>query len=138
MARRHRCRANRVRNLRTGGRCVRSHQRPFAPPSRREDWARRPMTQGAQPVLDLAGMTPADLAALRSAVQSLEHPGLAARFTNMVGKPIELIGYALPASASQAITAATSKALEMALDVALRSMHHTPRAGSQLFHKALD
>ena len=43
-------------------------------------------------------MTPEDLAALRIAVQSLEHPGLAARLTNMVGRPIELIGDALPAS----------------------------------------
>jgi hypothetical protein len=82
-------------------------------------------------------MTESDLAALRSAVAALEHPGLAARLTNMVGKPIELIGYALPASASQAITAATSKALEMALDVALRSIHQAPRAGSQRLHKAL-
>src|SRR5262249_5677866 len=48
-----------------------------------------------------------------------------------------LIGYALPASASQVITAATSKALEMALEVALRSMHQAPRTGSQLLHKAL-
>jgi len=82
-------------------------------------------------------MTESDLAALRSAAAALEHPGLAARLTNMVGKPIELIGYALPASASQAITAATSKALEMALEVALRSMHQAPRAGSQRLHKAL-
>jgi hypothetical protein len=42
-------------------------------------------------------MTPEDLAALRRAVRSLEHPGLAASLTNMVGKPIELIGNALPA-----------------------------------------
>jgi hypothetical protein len=82
-------------------------------------------------------MTEGDLAALRSAAAALEHPGLAARLTNMVGKPIELIGYALPASASQAITAATSKALEMALEVALRSMQQAPRAGSQRLHKAL-
>ena len=88
-------------------------------------------------MLDSAGMTESDLAALRSAAAALEHPGLAARLTNMVGKPIELIGYALPASASQAITAATTKALEMALEVALRTMHHAARTGSQLFRKAL-
>src|SRR5215471_9774693 len=82
-------------------------------------------------------MSEDDLAALRRAVALLEHPSLAARLTNIVGKPIELIGYALPASASQVITAATSKALEMALDVALRSMHQAPRAGSQLLHKLL-
>ena len=51
-------------------------------------------------MLDVAGMSEGDLAALRRAVALLEHPGLAARLTNMVGKPIELIGYALPASAS--------------------------------------
>ena len=47
------------------------------------------METEALPVgLDLTGMTPEDLAALRRAVRSLEHPGLAARLTNMVGKPI--------------------------------------------------
>jgi hypothetical protein len=82
-------------------------------------------------------MTPDDLAALRRAVQLLEHPGLAARLTNLVGKPIELIGHALPAPASQAIAAATSKGLEVALKVALRTMAPAPRAGSRLMHKAL-
>ena len=82
-------------------------------------------------------MTPEDLAALRRAVQSLEHPGLAARLTNMVGKPIELIGDVLPDSASHAIATATSKGLEVALKVALRTMQRTPHAGSQLLHKAL-
>ena len=82
-------------------------------------------------------MTPEDLAALRIAVQSLEHPGLAARLTNMVGKPIELIGEALPASATHVITTATSKGLEAALKVALRTMQGTPHAGSRRLHKAL-
>ena len=53
--------------------------------------------------LDLTGMAPEDLAALRGAVRSLEHPGLAARLTNMVGKPVELIGNVLPASATQGV-----------------------------------
>ena len=44
-----------------------------------------------------------DREALRSAVKSLEHPSLAGRLTNLVGKPVELIGYALPAFASEAI-----------------------------------
>jgi hypothetical protein len=82
-------------------------------------------------------LTQDDLAALRRAVQSLEHPGLAARIANMVGRPIEFIGHALPASASQAIASATSKGLEIALKVALRTMQRTPHAGSQLLHKAL-
>jgi hypothetical protein len=78
-----------------------------------------------------------DREALRSAVESLEHPSLAARLTNIVGKPVELIGYALPAFASKAIASATSKGLEAALKVALRTLPRTPRAGSQFFHRAL-
>ena len=78
-----------------------------------------------------------DLAALQTAVQSLEHPGLAARLTNMVGKPIEFIGDVLPASASNVIAIATSKSLEMALKVALRTMQGPPHAGSRRLHKAL-
>jgi hypothetical protein len=35
--------------------------------------------------------------ALRNVVQLLEHPSLAARLTNMVGKPVELVARALPA-----------------------------------------
>jgi hypothetical protein len=38
-----------------------------------------------------------DADALRKAVQLLERPSLAARLTNMVGKPVELLGRALPA-----------------------------------------
>ena len=88
--------------------------------------------------LALAGMTPDDLGqALRRAVQSLEHPSLAARLTNMVGKPIELIGHALPAAASDAIATATSKALDLALNVALGTIQRAPRPRSQLFHRAL-
>src|SRR5471030_592334 len=82
-------------------------------------------------------MIPEDLAALQRAVQSLEHPDLAACLTNMVGKPIELIGHVLPSSASHAIATATSKGLEVALKVALRTMQRTPHAGSHLLHKAL-
>ena len=95
------------------------------------------LTAGTDLGLALVEMTPEDLTALRRAVQSLEHPGLAARLTNMVGKPIGLIGHALPASASRAITTATSKGLELALKVALRTMQRNPQAETQLLHKAL-
>ena len=82
-------------------------------------------------------MTPEDLTALQRAVQLLEHPGLAARLTYIAGKPIEIIGSALPASASRVIATATAKALEAALQVALRTMRRTPHTGSHLLHKAL-
>jgi hypothetical protein len=41
-----------------------------------------------------------DTDALRKAVKLLEHPSLAARLTNMVGKPVGLMGRALPATLS--------------------------------------
>jgi hypothetical protein len=82
-------------------------------------------------------MTPEDLAALRTAVRLLEHPGFAARITNLAGKPIDLISTVLPAAASRAIATATAKGLEAALKVALQTMQRTPHAASQLLHKAL-
>jgi hypothetical protein len=93
----------------------------------------------SQPVLEIGprGMTPEDRAALQGAVELLEHPGFAARLTNLVGKPLELIGSALPVSASNVITTATSKALEAALKVALRTMQQGPQAESRLLHKVL-
>ena len=78
-----------------------------------------------------------DREALRRAVKSLEYPSLAARLTNLVGKPVELIGYALPSFASKAIASATSKGLEAALKVALRTLPPSPRTGSQFLHRAL-
>jgi len=83
------------------------------------------------------GMTADDLAALQRAVELLEHPSLAARLANMAGKPIELIGRVLPAPAAQAIATATTKALEAAVKVALRTIRHDPLAGSRRLHKAL-
>src|ERR1700753_456861 len=78
-----------------------------------------------------------DLEALRRAVKSLEHPGLAARLTNIVGKPVELIGLALPPFASKAIATATSKGLEAALKVALRTLPSSAWPYSQALHRAL-
>jgi hypothetical protein len=82
-------------------------------------------------------MTDEDLKTLRAAVQLLENPSLAARLASILGKPIELIGLALPASAAKVVTAATAKALEAALQVALRTMQNKPEAGSHLLHKIL-
>jgi hypothetical protein len=58
-----------------------------------------------------------ELNALREAVAALEHPSLAARLSEIAGKPIELLGRALPQSVSNAIAAATTKALNAALAV---------------------
>jgi len=68
-------------------------------------------------------MAEEDLGALREAAATLEHPGLAARLGNIAGKPIELVGRALPEAASKT--------------VALRTMEKEPKAASRLLHKAL-
>jgi hypothetical protein len=86
---------------------------------------------------ETSDMTMADREALTNAVKSLEHPSLAARLTNLIGKPVELIGYALPSFASKAIASATSVGLEAALKVALRTLPRSPRTGSELLHRAL-
>jgi hypothetical protein len=86
---------------------------------------------------EMSDMTLADRDALTKAVKSLEHPSHAARLTSLIGKPIELIGYALPSFASKAIASATSKGLEAALKVALRTLPRSPRTGSELLHRAL-
>jgi hypothetical protein len=86
--------------------------------------------------LDKIKMTDEDLKLLSAAVQVLEHPGLVARLGSMVGKPIDLIRQALPAGATQAIAAATTKALDAALAVALRSIRNKP-GGSRLLHKVM-
>jgi hypothetical protein len=82
-------------------------------------------------------MTQGDAAALQRAVEALEHPGIVARLTNMMGRPIELLGTALPPSASQAVAAATTKGLDAALKVALRTLREKPHERSPRLHKVL-
>jgi hypothetical protein len=82
-------------------------------------------------------LSESDLEGLRVAVDLLEHTSLAARLTNILGKPIALIGHALPESAAQAIAAATTKGLNAALKVALATIDNRPEAASRALHKAL-
>jgi hypothetical protein len=82
-------------------------------------------------------MTNEELAALRNAVEALEHPSFAARLSNLAGKPVELMRRALPAGASQAIAKATTRGLNAALAAALRSMRNDYRPDSPRLHKAL-
>jgi hypothetical protein len=82
-------------------------------------------------------MNDVDLETIRTAVGLLENASLAARLTSILGKPIELLSAALPESASKVIAAATTKGLDAALKVALRTMENRPEAASRLLHKAL-
>jgi hypothetical protein len=101
------------------------------------DWEIANHAGGNIALQEISDMTLADREALTVAVNSLQHPSLAARLTNLVGKPVELIGYALPSFVSKAITSATTKGLEAALKVALRTLPRSPRTGSEMFHRAL-
>jgi hypothetical protein len=78
-----------------------------------------------------------DLAALRAAVRWLEQPGLAARFTALAGRPVELVAGRLPGGAAATIARATSIALDRALGVALYSLRRRRLAGGRALHSAL-
>jgi hypothetical protein len=78
-----------------------------------------------------------DRDALHWAVETLEHPGLAARLGNLLGKPIELFRQALPAGASEVIAGAATKGLNAAMTVALRTMRGQATSGSPLLHRSL-
>ena len=78
-----------------------------------------------------------DVEALGLAVETLEHPRLAARFAEIAGKPIELLNRALPETASKAIAVATTQALNTALRVAFRTMENEPKPASSYLHKVL-
>jgi hypothetical protein len=82
-------------------------------------------------------MSAEDRDALRAAARWLEQPGFAARLAAMLGRPLELIGQALPASAAQAISAAATKGLELALDVALRTLPHESHPEQRRMHRLL-
>jgi hypothetical protein len=58
-----------------------------------------------------ADLSDADRAALRRAVETLEKPGLAARLSAMAGAPLDMIGRALPAPVTDAVSQATEVAL---------------------------
>lgn len=82
-------------------------------------------------------MQPADRQALREAKALLEHPGFAARVTNLVGRPFEKGLEFLPGDFQKVVHGATQKALGHALDVAVSSLDPGPgRRPANLFHKA--
>ena len=77
-----------------------------------------------------------DLNDLRLAKQILENPSLAAKITNVIGSPIEKGFKLLPKKWSAAISDATKKALETALDLALFTLDKDGRGQTQnIWHK---
>lgn len=63
-----------------------------------------------------------DRQALLRAKQTLEHPGLASRATDLLGYPIERSLESLPESVQRAIATATQAALRVALQVAVSTL----------------
>lgn len=73
-----------------------------------------------------------ELADLSKSIHLLENPGIAAKLTNALGRPIEKsIGF-LPQKWSAAVRTATKTAIEKALDFAILSM------GSEALHDSSD
>ncbi|QEI07416.1 EcsC family protein [Pigmentiphaga aceris] len=82
-------------------------------------------------------LAPSDLQALRQAKILLEHPGLAAKASNLLGSPIEKGLAMLPGQWADKVGDATRKAIEVALSTALRTMDaDTPKAPSNWWHKS--
>ncbi len=79
-----------------------------------------------------------DLSDLRYAKQLLEHPGLTARITTILGTPIEKGFRLLPERWSESVQEATRTALQSALDFAVRTLHDkTHKPSSDFIHKML-
>jgi hypothetical protein len=82
-------------------------------------------------------LTEADREALRQAVLALEGPSYVARLSTLAGRPIELLGQALPRVVSDLISRATQAALTRALRYALRTIPKEGRDPETGTHKAL-
>jgi EcsC protein family len=82
-------------------------------------------------------MSPEDVALLQSAVLRLENPGLASRLTNLMGRPIQLLGGRLPPAANALIASSSRKGIEAAVGVAKRTLAKEPSTRSRRLHTAL-
>ena len=83
-----------------------------------------------------ASLPPQDLADLERARALLENPGLAAKFSAVIGSPLEKGMKMLPARMQKAIHAATETALMKALDLAVKSLGERPaRASRDRWHQ---
>ncbi len=84
----------------------------------------------------LTPLSAADLEDLRRARQLLEHPGLAARMTNLLGAPIERGLRALPKDWNARIDSIARVALTRAADAALFTLKDQPgESSSRRWHK---
>ena len=95
-----------------------------------------PTTTGRAAPPEIA-LSAEDREALRQAVLALEGPSYVARLSSLAGRPIELLGHALPQAASDLVSRATQAALTRALWYALRTIPKEGRDPETRVHKAL-
>jgi hypothetical protein len=84
-----------------------------------------------------AALSPEDLAILRDAVRQLERTSFAGRLSSMAGRPLEMLGQAMPAIVTETVSRAAEAALKASLRVALTTLpqtHHRwgPRLNTML------
>jgi hypothetical protein len=84
-----------------------------------------------------SSIAPDDLEDLEQAVRILERGSFMARLTTLAGRPIELLGSAVPPVVSHLVVNASTKGIEASLGIALRTIGRTPRLPSRAFHTAL-
>ncbi|MGO4571854.1 EcsC family protein [Microvirga sp. 2TAF3] len=75
---------------------------------------------GAKPLVP--AISEEDREALIQAVRALEGPSFVGRLSSLAGRPVELLGRALPQPASEAVSRTTEAALKRALRYALRTI----------------
>ena len=79
-----------------------------------------------------------DLEQLRRAFETLEHPSLAARISNVVGTPIEIAAHLLPKPWYRRIHDAADRAVGKALDTAISSLRREHEASArEVYYRAL-
>ncbi len=90
-------------------------------------------------VLESIVMSAEDVEALRRAKRFLEHPGLTARISDTVGRPLESGLRMLPARWQETIALATETALFKGLEYSIKTMGRHPKVcrSHNLLHKAL-
>jgi len=82
-------------------------------------------------------LSPNDLIDLQYAKQLLENPGFAARVANALGSPIGKGLACLPHGATEIITGATNKSLEVALHFAILTITKGQQESSNWLHKMM-
>jgi hypothetical protein len=87
--------------------------------------------------LSVVSFSDSDREALAAAVRRLESPSLAGRLAALGGKPVGLVQWALPTTASTAVAKLAKHALERALDVALFSLQNRRFIGGRKLHSGL-